>query len=482
MLLLIDLSALFWANWHATADRELSAAYELTIDKVRRIAERYEHVAVAIDCPPYKRKEIYQEYKAQRDTPAENAVEQFRRVKDRLTADGYLMWGVTGYEADDIIATAVNVAVERQISVDIYSGDKDLLQLVSDEASVRCISPRTGDTFCDQDVLAKFGAPPSKMRDLLALMGDKSDNIPGVPGVGPKTAAKLLAEYGHLSGVMSAVSSGAIDGKLKESLMANMAQLDLSRKLVTLIDNAPIDFEQLFAERKQESIAEPAPEIPDAEFEEETQPAASLPEPEEPRSEKRPVESAAPRETEIASPGAIVRVNPMDVSLEPASMKQADWLARQLCDARSFGVPNPGTALAIIMKGRALGIDAVTSLTNFHMVEGKPTMSAQLIIGLVKSSPLCELFQLIDSSRERCVWRTKRVRESPVEMEWTLQDAKEAGLYGRPTKSGKPSNWDKMPRTMLRWRCGVELARAVYPDIVAGVYDPDEIRDMREAG
>lgn len=457
-LLLVDLSGLFWTAWHATADQEIGSAVEGVYTSIVRHLGDHAYCAVCVDSPPYLRKQVDPEYKANRDAPDPAAVDQLRRLRGRLVADGHVVWGVQGYEADDVIATAAQLAVQRQMEVTVLSQDKDLAQLVSDADLVSVLNPRTGARLTDDSVREKFGVAPHLVRDLLALMGDRSDNVPGVAGVGAKRAAALLAEFGSASDVYSAAKQGDIPGKLGETIAASEEALRRSKQLVSLSADLPINFDELFEERK------PVTEISDAEFDE-PEPATDEPEPE-------------PAAEHVAQPTdeqtAIVRAAPVEGwerALEPSDSGRAWKLAQLLHSSRSFGVPNAETALALILKGRSMGLDAVTSVSAFHVIKGKPVMSAQTIVGLCKASPSCEYFCLIDSSATSCTWETRRRGDPrPQRITWTIEDADRAGL----TRGGD-SNWAKYPRTMLQWRCGVELARAVYTDVVANIYSTEEM-------
>jgi hypothetical protein len=135
------------------------------------------------------------------------------------------------------------------------------------------------------------------------------------------------------------------------------------------------------------------------------------------------------------------------------------------------------------MRGRSLGIDAATSLAAFHVIKGKVVMQADLVVGLVLKSGLAEYFDLVESSREKATYVTKRRgARSETRLSWDMTDACAAGLvnkrgdgYEGRSQSGEPSNWDKYRRAMLRHRCSVDLARAVYPDVTMGLYTPDEV-------
>jgi hypothetical protein len=142
-----------------------------------------------------------------------------------------------------------------------------------------------------------------------------------------------------------------------------------------------------------------------------------------------------------------------------------------------FAVQSPEAALMILMTGRSLRLDSATAMRGIHVVKGKPTLSAALIEGLVLASGKCEYFQLIESTSERAVYETKRIgAPKEVRMSWSREDSELAGLM-KPSASGEPSNHVRRPRTMFRWRCVAELARAVYPDVTMGLYLPEELEE-----
>ncbi len=134
------------------------------------------------------------------------------------------------------------------------------------------------------------------------------------------------------------------------------------------------------------------------------------------------------------------------------------------------GVQRPEAAFAIIAAGRELGLTAMQSLRSIHIIEGKPTLSADLIAALCKSrSDVCVYFRLVESTDKVARYETQRKGEpAPTAMAWTWEDAQRAGVTGK-------DNWKKYPAAMLRARCITALARAVYPDLAMGVYDPDEV-------
>lgn len=480
---LIDLSVVFRRHWHATEHEPVSEAFSRTVQEVHRWAEDgHDHVAVCIDMPPYLRTELYPEYKAHREKAPKQMFGQQDAVIHRLRDDGLLVVGARGYEADDVIATFV-AQLPDDTEITIISGDKDALQLVSDRVTV--ISPASGAVMTPQAVEEnpKIGVPPSKMVDWLALVGDKSDNIPGVDGVGPKTAAKWLAEYGDLRGIYANASK--LPPRLGVALNESEAVVRTARELVRLRTDAPIDISEIFATREVKPLTsqdEPPqeehmnePEIIEAsEPERDGQDALyeAMARMNEARPEDGPPKSAAATVKANGNGHAVVSY---ERALEPGSVAQAWWVAKVLYNGRIFGdYPSPEAIFGTIMTGRSFGLDAVTSLRSFHNIKGKQTMSATLMVGIVKSrTDICTYFRLVESTMERAVYETLRVGDpGPTRMEYTLSEAKQAGLLG------KGGNWDARPKTMLRHRCATELARAVYPDLVAGVYSTEEMMDV----
>ncbi len=165
-------------------------------------SERPEYLVVVFDHPaPTKRDEVYREYKAGRPTMPDPLRVQIPVIKELLKLMGIPTLEVEGYEADDLIAVLAGRFSEKGFKVKIYTPDKDMLQLV--DGNVVVINPMNWEIFNREKVEEKFGVPPEKVADYLALVGDKIDNIPGVKGVGPKTAVKLIERFGGVEGILS---------------------------------------------------------------------------------------------------------------------------------------------------------------------------------------------------------------------------------------------------------------------------------------
>ena len=193
--------------------------------------EEPEHMAVVFDASGKNfRHELYPEYKANRPPMPDELRSQLEPLFEAVEALGLPMLRVPGVEADDVIGTLARTAAEQGVDTLISTGDKDMAQLV--DARTTLVDTMRGTVSDIDGVAARHGVRPEQIPDLLALVGDSSDNIPGVPGVGPKTAAKWLAAYGDIAGVKA--HAGEIKGKAGENLRAHLEQLDLSRRLATI--------------------------------------------------------------------------------------------------------------------------------------------------------------------------------------------------------------------------------------------------------
>ncbi len=203
------------------------------INMLRRLQSDHEPdlFAVVLDAPgPTFRDELFAAYKAQRPPMPDELRSQVDPLIEIVRAMGLPLIRQPGVEADDVIGTLVRGAADRGLETLIATSDKDMAQLVSDK--VRLVDTLSDRVLDPAGVREKFGVPPERMIDYLALVGDTSDNIPGVPGVGPKTAAKWLAEFGDLDTLVARADE--IPGKIGEKLRASLDQLELSRQLATI--------------------------------------------------------------------------------------------------------------------------------------------------------------------------------------------------------------------------------------------------------
>ena len=197
------------------------------------------HFAVIFDSARKTfRNEIYSDYKANRSEAPDDLAPQFEYIRKSVLAFNLPSVELVNYEADDLIATYVDQILKKGAKVTIVSSDKDLMQLYRKD--VRIFDPMKNKFISNEDVKNKFGVDPDKVIDVQALAGDSSDNVPGVPGIGVKTAAELINKYGNLEILLK--SAGEIkQNKRRETLLNNKDKALISKKLVTLKHDAPIE-------------------------------------------------------------------------------------------------------------------------------------------------------------------------------------------------------------------------------------------------
>jgi len=197
------------------------------------------HFAVIFDYSSKTfRNEIYPEYKANRTAPPEDLIPQFGLIRQATRAFNLPCIEKEGFEADDLIATYARIAEQAGGDVTIVSSDKDLMQLVT--PSVSMYDSMKDKQISIPEVIEKWGVPPEKMIDLQSLTGDSTDNVPGIPGIGPKTAAQLLEEFGDLDTLLARASE-IKQNKRRENILAFADQTKISRELVTLNTDVPLD-------------------------------------------------------------------------------------------------------------------------------------------------------------------------------------------------------------------------------------------------
>src|SRR3954452_7562251 len=198
------------------------------------------HMAVILDKSESTfRNQMYDQYKAHRPPPPEDLVPQFPLIRVATKAFSIPCIEEDGLEADDIIACYVTAATKAGWRVTIVSSDKDLMQLIDEDAGIDMLDTMNDRRIGRNEVLEKFGVPPEKVGDVLALMGDSVDNVPGVPGIGPKTASQLIQAFGDLDTVLASTDEIS-KPKLKQSLIDHADNARLSRELVRLVCDAPL--------------------------------------------------------------------------------------------------------------------------------------------------------------------------------------------------------------------------------------------------
>lgn len=249
LLLLIDAHALIHRAFHALPPLTVSRTGEMTnavfgfANMLFKVVNETQptHWAAAFDSPgPTFRHRRYEEYKAQRPAAPPELVSQFRRVRELCSALGIPTFETEGYEADDLIGALCRQAEDEDIETLIVTGDNDVLQLVTPQVKVYTSRGHFADTivYDEEMVRQRYSLSPGDLADMKGLQGDPSDNIPGVPGIGQKTAARLLQEFGSIDGIYQNIAAVSRP-KLRETLLAHEAQARLSHELATIDVNAP---------------------------------------------------------------------------------------------------------------------------------------------------------------------------------------------------------------------------------------------------
>ena len=187
------------------------------------------------------RNELLDTYKAQRKETPEELIPQFSLAREYLTAHNITWYEVEGFEGDDIIGTLVDFGEKNNLKVSVYTGDKDAFQLISPQTTIyRTVKGVTElDIYNEQTLLDKYGLKPDQIRDFLGLMGDTADNIPGIKGVGEKTALKLLHQYETIEGLEE--HQNELKGKMGEKIRAGMENALMSKKVATILRDVPLD-------------------------------------------------------------------------------------------------------------------------------------------------------------------------------------------------------------------------------------------------
>jgi len=250
-LILIDGSAVAYRSYFALIRNPLinsrgenTGAVFGFINSLNKIKGDFDpdYMAVAFDTPkPTFRHEKYPEYKSTRAKAPDELVEQFPWIDRAVKALNISVISMEGFEADDLIGTLASEAQKKKdLEILIFTGDKDFYQLVNDK--VKILHPKDYSVMDPEAVKEKFGVYPDRVIDVLALMGDSSDNVPGVPGVGPKTALSLVEEFGDLKTVLKEAPSKR-KGKLAKSLSEFKEQAELSQDLVTIRTDCPVELD-----------------------------------------------------------------------------------------------------------------------------------------------------------------------------------------------------------------------------------------------
>ena len=244
-IILVDGSSYLYRAYHAlppltTSKNQPTGAIKGVISMIKRVLIDHPDspLAVVFDAKGKTfRHDMYSEYKANRPPMPEDLVQQIEPIHRIISLMGIKLIMISGVEADDVIGTLAEQARQKRLNTVISTGDKDMTQLVCDNVSV--VNTMSGELLDENGVMKKFGVGPELITDYLALIGDKSDNVPGVDKVGPKTAVKWLNEYKNIEGIKKNAES--IGGKVGENLRTSIETLDLAHELVKIKIDVPLE-------------------------------------------------------------------------------------------------------------------------------------------------------------------------------------------------------------------------------------------------
>ena len=244
-IILVDGSSYLYRAYHAlppltTSKNQPTGAIKGVISMIKRVLIDHPEspLAVVFDAKGKTfRHDMYSEYKANRPPMPEDLVQQIEPIHRIISLMGIKLIMISGVEADDVIGTLAEQARQKRLNTVISTGDKDMTQLVCDNVSV--VNTMSGELLDENGVMKKFGVGPELITDYLALIGDKSDNVPGVDKVGPKTAVKWLNEYKNIEGIKKNAES--IGGKVGENLRSSLETLDLAHELVKIKIDVPLE-------------------------------------------------------------------------------------------------------------------------------------------------------------------------------------------------------------------------------------------------
>ena len=244
-IILVDGSSYLYRAYHAlppltTSKNQPTGAIKGVISMIKRVLIDHPDspLAVVFDAKGKTfRHDMYSEYKANRPPMPEDLVQQIEPIHRIISLMGIKLIMISGVEADDVIGTLAEQARHKKLNTVISTGDKDMTQLVCDNVSV--VNTMSGELLDENGVMKKFGVGPELITDYLALIGDKSDNVPGVDKVGPKTAVKWLNEYKNIEGIKKNAES--IGGKVGENLRSSIETLDLAHELVKIKIDVPLE-------------------------------------------------------------------------------------------------------------------------------------------------------------------------------------------------------------------------------------------------
>lgn len=488
---LIDLSGLWWSVWYATeAVQECTRRVLATIQRYSVNARG--NLAVAVDRGSHRyavMSERGMAYKGDRPEKDRRAVEGLRRIEGRLRDLGWCVFAAEGYEADDVLASLTSrlyahgfaSGMEPDVEgygtathdITVVSADKDLRQLVG-MATVE--SPLTGEVFAErEDVVKKHGVKPEQLSDWLALVGDKSDSIPGIDRVGPKTAAALLESWGDLTGIALALSTGEdlglrITSTALQNLSDGIEQAQwIAQSITPLVDDLELD--EALLERLITGAPAPLPKEEDM---------GDIDDHDSPYAEADLPRDATPPPASESQPQALATIDAELVEttssanglVSNAQLNTMYRMSKALVRSRSIGSAygTPEDVMAVVMAGQELGMRPMEALRSFHVIEGRPQLSAQTLLAMCRAHPNCKVFRvdIKQCTRERGVCLVQHATwPEPEEWDYTIDEAQDANLTGKGV-------WKKHARDMLINRCISRVAHFVFPEVGRGIYTPED--------
>lgn len=539
---LVDLAYLFKKRWHTITDGVPLSAAKATLRDLEHLKQGVEHVIICRDAPPYThRLAISPDYKATRPVlePEERA--QRAWLYKEIQRLGFNVGWCEGYEADDVIATLAKKYSEWCEDVRVVSVDKDAAQCLSERVK-QYIPPVGTNDWVVRDVdgvVAKWGVTPDRMPFYQGLVGDSSDNIPGVTGIGPKRAAELVNKYLTVEKLAEGMATTAqLQGSKPSATVKSLADgwdsLVMSIKLATLDTNVPIDADALLVAREPEPEQEKANSMDEAPAEKAKDPALEeasrhyqdmlkrtsandqaskedLLEREYDRERQqngendtvsntpgdKAAEPVAARASMVVPRTAMVKTQ-VELShtkyglvtseLQPMDLTSAYQMSSWLLKGGLYSqYKSEAQIFTVMVRAKEMGLGITTALANHHIVDGKPVASADLIRALAERDSNFEYLMPTKMSSTSVTWVGKHKRQpQPVEFTYTIEDARQAGLC-RSANYGKPGNWEKRPQDMLMKTAGSKLARILWPGATMGCYCPEEMGytseelDAREA-
>lgn len=497
---LVDFSSVAHPIWHQSgAEPDPNHCSQQIIAKIHLLTGPHAHCALCFDQGRSFRKDLSPSYKQNRPEHDAALQHQIALARETLIGEGYPCWGLDTFEGDDIIsaATVRALALDPDISVLIITADKDLVQLV--EPRVRVQSPASGRVLDESAAISLYGVTPAQMVDYLALVGDTADNIKGAQGIGPKGAALLLTTCGTIEGVYQLIDKGpgadeTISPVFKPAMLKSLAEFRPRvaevKSLIQLRTDVPIPFEEIAAERPVPGLTpepgiimdetaslrvgnppEMRPSTAEAFEATGTPPGVRIQvaEPSHRTKEAQALVAAANGGNGHSAVDVMPAPAEWGMQLEPRSMSDARVLASDMFASRLFSAyGTPAGILATVMAGRELGMQAMASLRAFHIVEGRPTMAADVLRALVIRSGKAKYFRCTERTATRATFETQRGDDPPISLSYTIEEAIASGRV----KEG--SGYKKDPADILVARSSSKLVRLVYSDVIHGLYSEEE--------